>query len=102
MDSDRDGTTNLEEYRAGTDPTNAASVLQITRFTTGNPTVLEFDAVSNKTYTVQYSDRVTPFAIRRALNAPWLADKSASSQSGDKSLHSKLRPKNKQRDKLHR
>jgi hypothetical protein len=36
----------------------AASVLRITRFTAGSPTTVEFDAVSNKTYTVQHTDRV--------------------------------------------
>ena len=50
--------TNLEEYRAGSDPSNAASVLRITRFTIGNPTTIEFDALSSKTYTVQHTDRL--------------------------------------------
>jgi hypothetical protein len=33
-------------------------VLRITRLIAGNPTTVEFDAISNKTYTVQHTDRV--------------------------------------------
>ena len=58
MSPHNDGLTNLDEYRAGTDPTNAASVLRITRINAGNLVTIEFEAVSNKTYTVQHTDRV--------------------------------------------
>ncbi len=49
-DVDGDTMTNWEEYVAGTNPTNALSYLRVD---IGGGT-LEFHAVSNKTYTVQY------------------------------------------------
>jgi hypothetical protein len=58
LDCDNDGLTNLEEYQAGTDPANGASVLQIDRITDGNSATLEFQALSNKTYSVQSTDRL--------------------------------------------
>lgn len=56
VDCDNDGLTSLEEYLAGTDPTNAASVLRIDHIVAGNSASLEFQALSNKTYSVQYTD----------------------------------------------
>jgi hypothetical protein len=49
-DADHDGHLNRQEYLAGTNPLDAQSTLRL-RLT--SPLVLEFDAVSNKTYTVQ-------------------------------------------------
>ena len=62
-DADGDGRTNLDEYLAGTDPTNALSYLKVDRLGTG-PTQLEFHAVSNTTYTVLYRDAIH--------TGPWL------------------------------
>ena len=54
LDNDLDGATNLAEYRAGTDPQNPASVLKL-RVLSLSPLTLSFPAVSNKTYSVQFT-----------------------------------------------
>src|SRR6185436_11172178 len=61
-DADGDGMLNWQEYEAGTDPTNALSYLKVEltgpRRST-DPTTIEFLALSNKTYTVQYNNSLS-------------------------------------------
>jgi len=52
-DFDSDGMTDLQEFLAGTNPVQASSNLRLT-LTGRAPTVLRFNAVSNKTYNVEY------------------------------------------------
>ncbi|MEI7898656.1 MAG: family 20 glycosylhydrolase [bacterium] len=56
-DFDHDGMNNGDEYGAGTDPTNAASVLRLTEIgmPAGAELVLLWQSVSGKTYAVQSS-----------------------------------------------
>ena len=56
LDSDGDTMSNRAEFLAGTDPTNAASYLKIDSITAGSGATLAFGAISNRTYSVQYSD----------------------------------------------
>ena len=59
LDSDRDGISNRDEYIAGTNPTNAQSVLRIESILRSNAaTMLTFHAASNKTYTVEARSNV--------------------------------------------
>ncbi len=60
-DDDADGQSNLQEYYAGTNPTNAASVLQITdwlRLTNGRVS-LAWPSVGGSRYRVQYRNATT-------------------------------------------
>jgi hypothetical protein len=53
-DPDNDGSSNVHEYLAGTSPTNAASVFRIeTTLISGGRFVLNFGALSNRSYSVE-------------------------------------------------
>jgi len=56
LDADGDGVKNRDEYIAGTDPQNAQDYLKVDRLTAAGTITIEFNAMSNKTYTVQFSD----------------------------------------------
>ncbi|MCI0365929.1 MAG: lamin tail domain-containing protein, partial [Phycisphaerales bacterium] len=54
IDSDGDGMLNWQEYIAGTDPRDSWSYLRVGISHAGESASLEFFAVSNKTYAIQY------------------------------------------------
>jgi hypothetical protein len=58
-DYDGDGMTNLEEFIAGTDPTDPTSYLKVEPATVTSPATVQFMAFSNKTYTVQFNDNLS-------------------------------------------
>jgi len=63
IDSDLDGASNHDEFVAGTDPTNALSFLSLDlSATVGSGATLQFGAISNRTYSVLYSDTLLPNA----------------------------------------
>lgn len=66
LDADHDGSTNAQEYSAGTDPQDPLNRLRVDRIDAdGGAARLEFSARSNKTYTVQFKDVLS--------GAGWLA-----------------------------
>jgi hypothetical protein len=57
---DHDGLTNLQEYRAGTNPTDASSSLNlILARQNGEISDLQFNGIAGRTYTVWYCDNLT-------------------------------------------
>jgi len=56
-DADGDGLTNLQEFKAGTDPTKPKSTFRITSITDSSGTVqVTFDSVLGETYRLEYRD----------------------------------------------
>jgi hypothetical protein len=76
LDPDGDGLNNRAEYIAGTDPLDAASCLRVTQVSVSSPAQITFQAVSNKTYTIEYTDDLNASAWQK------LADRVASPTSG--------------------
>jgi hypothetical protein len=63
FDTDGDGMTNWQEYIAGTDPRDAASFLKVNQVAPGNGILtVEFLAISNRFYTVEFTDGLEPAA----------------------------------------
>lgn len=70
LDTDGDGMWNWQEYVAGTEHTNALSYLKIDVLTAGAGATLTFWAVSNKTYSVEYTDALETAAWSRLVDVP--------------------------------
>ena len=70
--ADGDILSNREEYDAGTDPNDASSFLQITSLVMEpeHPVRISFLAVSNKTYSVQFTDSLTLGSWSRLEDVP--------------------------------
>jgi hypothetical protein len=56
LDLDLDGLTNREEYLAGTDPRDPASVLRLEEIRVASDVTLRFTAVPRRSYVVQFTD----------------------------------------------
>ena len=67
-DLDLDGMSNRAEYLAGTDPTNKFSYLKIEQTITPGVAMVQVAAVSNRTYTVQFTDNLNAGAWSRLGN----------------------------------
>jgi hypothetical protein len=85
-DPDTDGMLNWQEFQAGTDPTNALSLLKLQSVTWSNSTLrMQFQAMSNKTYTVQHNSaldtnpwqKLSSIVARRTNRVEQITDPSA-------------------------
>jgi hypothetical protein len=57
-DLDGDGMSNLAEYLAGTDASDGNSFLKVEQSVVPGLAIIQLSAVSNRTYTVQFTDRL--------------------------------------------
>ena len=74
LDLDLDGLSNADEYRAGTEINNSTNVLRISLTNVLGSAMLSFDAVSNRTYSIQFADAfsnaIPPAAWSRLADVP--------------------------------
>jgi hypothetical protein len=68
-DTDGDGMSNAAEYFAGTDWLDPQSYLKIEIVVSGSRAI-SFNAVSNRTYTVQYTDGLNPLLWKKLTDVP--------------------------------
>jgi hypothetical protein len=61
-DPDGDGFSNLQEFLAGTNPTNSSSFPQLTFAWSGPDAALSFQSVFGKTYAVEYKNNISDAA----------------------------------------
>ncbi len=69
-DLDQDGASNRAEFVAGTDPNNAASFLRVEPGLIGGQASVSFSAVSNRTYSVQFTDNLGAGIWTRLADVP--------------------------------
>jgi hypothetical protein len=88
-DPDGDGMSNLQEYLAGTDPTNSSSVLRMTAITPAGADVrVYFTSVGAKYYALQRSDSMGGTWTAIVTNIPgndgiqWVKDIGAATRTG--------------------
>jgi hypothetical protein len=74
LDRDGDGMSNWAEYIAGTDPTNALSYLRVSLNAHTGAATISFGAVSNKTYTVQYTENLAAGLWQKLADVPARSD----------------------------
>jgi hypothetical protein len=70
LDGDGDGLTNGQEYTAGTDPADALSYLKFDSLTAGAGATIRFGAISNRTYTVEFSDDLGSASWSKLADVP--------------------------------
>jgi hypothetical protein len=71
LDPDGDTLTNLQEFIAGTDPQSAQSCLKVDDITAGQGVrTLRFTAISNRTYSVLYTDALPGGAWSKLIDVP--------------------------------
>lgn len=70
VDADSDGMQNWAEYIAGTDPTNALSYLKVDLTAAASAASVRFGAISNKTYTLQFTDNLEANAWQKLIDLP--------------------------------
>jgi hypothetical protein len=69
QDADGDLMTNLQEYNAGTNPRDPLSYLRLRLIRSGGSS-LTFNAVANRTYSIEYRDTLSPGAWQVLQNIP--------------------------------